>query len=208
MPRIVIASNNPGKLREFTAMFTPLGLDAIAQGALGIAEADEPHRTFVENALAKARHASEASGLAAVADDSGLRVEALHGLPGVRSARYADDRPTSERDEQDRRNNRKLIEALASVASRAAHYYCCLVLVRDADDPEPIIATGRWAGLIVDVPRGAGGFGYDAHFLVPALGRTAAELDLATKNRVSHRAIAMRQLAEALREHTLDGTPR
>jgi XTP/dITP diphosphohydrolase len=206
MPSIVIASNNPGKLREFTALFAPLGVEPVAQGALGIADADEPHQTFVENALAKARHASAASGLAAVADDSGLCVDALSGRPGVRSARYADDGPAVGRDEQDRRNNRKLIDALTGVASRDAHYFCCLVLVRHADDPEPLIANGRWPGLIVDEPRGEGGFGYDAYFLVPALGRTAAELDLATKNRVSHRASAMQRLASALREDAGTGT--
>ena len=198
MPRIVIASNNPGKLREFVALFAPLGLEAIAQGSLGIHEADEPFDTFVENALAKARHASRASGLPALADDSGLCVDALDGDPGVRSARYADGPPTDARDVRDRRNNAKLIDALADRPDRGAWFVACLVFTRHADDPEPIVAIGRWAGEIIDTPRGANGFGYDPHFLLPELGLTAAELDLATKNRISHRAVAMQRLVGEL----------
>lgn len=200
MSRLVIASNNPGKLREFAALLAPLAFEAVSQGALGIAEADEPHATFVENALAKARHASAASGLAALADDSGLCVDALDGLPGVRSARYADADPAdASRATQDRRNNARLVAALAGETRRDAHYVCVLVFMRRPDDPEPIVATGRWNGRIVDVPRGDGGFGYDAHLLLPELGVTAAELDLPTKNRVSHRAIALRRLVDDLR---------
>ncbi len=199
MSLLVIASNNPGKLREFRALLEPLGFDAVAQGDLGIGEAEEPHPTFIENALAKARHASAASGLAALADDSGLCVDALDGLPGVRSARYA-AAVDGHRDAQDRHNNAKLVAALHGEARRSAHYVCVLAFMRTADDPEPIVAVGRWAGEIVAVPAGVGGFGYDAHFLLPALGRTAAELEPATKNRISHRAIAMRRLVEQLRE--------
>jgi XTP/dITP diphosphohydrolase len=200
MTRLVVASNNPGKLREFAALLGPLGYDAVAQGELGIGEAEEPFGTFVENALAKARHASAASRLPALADDSGLCVPALGGLPGVRSARYATSEPAGGRAEQDRLNNAKLVDALRGGVAREAYFVSCLVLVRTADDPEPVVAIGRWGGRIVDDPRGANGFGYDPHFLVPAFGVTAAELDLATKNRVSHRAIAMRRLVEALSE--------
>jgi XTP/dITP diphosphohydrolase len=198
MSRIVIASNNPGKLREFDALLAPLGFEAVAQGALGIDDAEEPFDTFVENALTKARHAARACGLPALADDSGLCVDALGGDPGVRSARYADAAPTEGRDARDRRNNAKLIGALVDCPDRAAHFVCCLVFVRRVDDPEPVVAIGRWAGLIVDRPRGANGFGYDPYFLVTGLGLTAAELDSATKNRISHRAQAMRRLIDEL----------
>ncbi len=196
MSRLVIASSNPGKLREFAALLAPLGIEAVAQTALGIDEADEPHGTFLENALAKARHAGAAAGLPALADDSGLCVDALGGLPGVRSARFAAG--GAGRDDQDRRNNRKLVAALADASHRDAHYVCVLVWLRRADDAEPIVAFGRWDGLIVDAPAGDAGFGYDPHFFVPALGRTVAQLDAQTKNRVSHRALAMRALLDAL----------
>ena len=200
MSRLVIASNNPGKLREFAALLAPLGIDAIGQRELGVADADEPHPTFIENALAKARHASAASGLAALADDSGLCVDALGGAPGVRSARYAapPDGPPVERKTQDERNNAKLIAALARHADRCAHYVCALVLVRRPDDPEPIVAMGRWPGIIVESPRGANGFGYDPYFHLTELARTAAELDLETKNRISHRGLALRRLLDEL----------
>ena len=199
MTRLVIASSNPGKLREFDALLAPLGLDVVSQGALGIDEADEPFGTFIENALAKARHASAASGCAALADDSGLCVAALDGLPGVRSARYAEP-PSDSRAEQDRRNNAQLIVALAGVARRDAWFVSALVFLRHADDPEPIVTVGRWVGTIVDTARGADGFGYDPHFWLPALGATAAELDPAVKNRLSHRAIALRRLADELQQ--------
>ena len=198
MSRLVIASSNPGKVREFAALLAPLGFDAVAQGTLDIGDAEEPHATFVENALAKARHASAASGLMALADDSGLCVRALGGRPGVRSARYA-DAAGSERAAQDVGNNRKLLAALAGEADRAADYVCCLVLIRGVDDAEPLIAMGRWSGTIVAEPRGANGFGYDPHFLVPGFGLTAAELDPALKNRVGHRGLALGNLIEQWR---------
>ena len=194
IPRLVLASNNPGKLREFDRLLSPLGIGVIAQSELGIGEADEPHATFLENALAKARHASAQAKLPALADDSGVCVHALGGAPGVQSARYAGE-PRS-----DARNNAKLIAELRDVADRRAHYACVLVLVRHADDPEPIIAEGRWHGIIVDAPRGDGGFGYDPHFLDPATGMTGAELPLARKNELSHRGRAMRALIDRLQE--------
>jgi XTP/dITP diphosphohydrolase len=190
--QLVLASGNPGKLREFRRLLEPLGLDVIAQAELGIAPAEEPFVTFVENALAKARHASAQSGLPALADDSGVCVNALEGAPGVRSARYAGD-PVS-----DARNNEALIAALHGIADRRAHYYCVLVLVQHADDPQPIIAEGIWRGLIVDVPRGSGGFGYDPHFEDETTRQTGAELPLARKNELSHRGKAMRELIARL----------
>lgn len=198
MRRLVLASNNPGKLREFRQMLGPLGIEIVPQSELGIAEADEPYGTFIENALAKARHASRASGLPAFADDSGICVEALGGAPGVNSARYA-DAPAGSREDQDARNNRKLIKALAGQPDRRAHYYCVIVLVRHAADPEPLIAEGRWHGEVIDTPRGSGGFGYDPHFFLPALGRTAAELMPDEKNAISHRGQAMQQLVQLLK---------
>ena len=190
--RLVLASNNAGKLREFRRLLSPLGIEVIPQAELGIPEADEPHVTFVENALAKARHASAHARLPALADDSGICVRALGGAPGVQSARYAGE-PKS-----DARNNEKLIAALRGIADRRAHYACLLVLVRHADDPEPIIAEGDWHGTIIDAPRGQGGFGYDAHFLDPATGLTGAELPLERKNELSHRGSAMRALMAKL----------
>jgi XTP/dITP diphosphohydrolase len=194
MDRLVLASSNEGKLREMRRLLSPLGIDVVAQGELGIPDAVEPHATFVENALAKARHACTLSALPALADDSGVCVAALGGAPGVHSARYAGE-PRS-----DARNNEKLIAALAGVADRRAHYACVLVLVRHADDPEPIIAEGRWHGRIVDTPRGGGGFGYDPHFEDLETGLTGAELPLARKNELSHRGKAMRALIELLSE--------
>jgi len=197
--RLVLASNNAGKLREFRRLLEPLGLDVIPQVELGIAEADEPHVTFIENALAKARHASAASGLPALADDSGICVDALGGAPGVYSARYAGD-PKS-----DARNNAALVAALQGIAARRAHYYCVLVLVRHAEDPQPIVAEGIWHGVVVDTPRGSGGFGYDPHFEDPATGMTGAELPLAQKNEVSHRGQALRSLIARLLEERRHG---
>jgi XTP/dITP diphosphohydrolase len=200
--RLVIASGNPGKLREIGRLLAPLGIEALPQSAFGVADADEPHCTFIENALAKARHASRGTGLPALADDSGVCAAALGGAPGVRSARYAEaaarEAPLG-RDEQDARNNRKLVAALAGCADRRAHYYCVMVLVRHPEDPQPLIAEGEWHGLIVDQPRGGGGFGYDPHFLLPELGMTAAELPLDSKNRISHRGRALAALAARLR---------
>ena len=190
--RLVLASGNPGKLAEFQRLLAPLGIDVIPQSDLGIPEAAEPHITFVENALAKARHASAFSRLPALADDSGICVRALKGAPGVQSARYAGE-PRS-----DLRNNEKLIAALAGVADRSAHYTCVLALVRHAEDPEPIIAEGAWNGRIVDEARGAGGFGYDPHFLDVESGQTGAEMPLDRKNERSHRGKAMRALIARL----------
>jgi XTP/dITP diphosphohydrolase len=194
MHRLVIASSNEGKLREFRRLLLPLGIETISQQALGIADADEPHITFVENALAKARHASLLARLPALADDSGVCVSALGGEPGVHSARYAGE-PKS-----DARNNAKLVAALSGVADRRAHYACVLVLVRHAQDPEPLIAEGRWNGRIVDEPRGDGGFGYDPHFEDAQTGLTGAELPLTRKNELSHRGKAMRALIARLDE--------
>jgi XTP/dITP diphosphohydrolase len=202
MKKLVLASSNPGKLREFRQMLSPLGIEVVPQSDLGIPDADEPHATFVENALAKARHASAASALPAFADDSGICVAALGGAPGVQSARYAGAPPDGKergREEQDARNNRKLMEALREEADRRAHYCCVIVLVRHAADPEPLIAEGRWHGEVVATPRGANGFGYDPYFLLPQLGKTAAELPPEQKNALSHRGQALAELVSKLR---------
>ena len=191
--KLVLASSNPGKLREFRRLLEPLRIELIAQSDLGIPDADEPHATFVENALAKARHANAHARLPALADDSGVCVTALGGAPGVLSARYAGE-PKS-----DARNNGRLIEDLRGIEDRRAHYACVLVLIRHVDDPEPIIAEGSWHGRIVDEPRGSGGFGYDPHFEDLETGLTGAELPLAQKNALSHRGKAMRALIERLR---------
>jgi XTP/dITP diphosphohydrolase len=192
LTRVVLASGNAGKLREMQALLAPSGIALVAQSALGVGDAEEPFGTFVENALAKARHASRATGLPAVADDSGVCVPGLGGAPGVRSARWAADLDGGER--SDEANNTRLVRELSGVADRSAYYYCALVLVRSADDPQPVIADGLWHGQILETPRGAGGFGYDPHFLLPDLGLTAAELDATAKNRFSHRGQAMREL--------------
>jgi XTP/dITP diphosphohydrolase len=199
----VLASSNSGKLREFESLLAPLGIEIVPQATLRVAEAEEPHGTFVENALAKARHASRRSGLPALADDSGICVAALDGQPGVASARFAGAAPPGAmpgREAQDARNNEKLVALLAGKADRRAHYYCVVVLVRHAEDPEPIIAEGSWAGEIVEQPRGANGFGYDPHFFLPDLDKTAAELDPEQKNLISHRGKAMRRLLAKLEE--------
>lgn len=193
--KLVVASGNAGKLREIAAVLAPLSLEVLPQGSLGIEDAEEPHDTFLENALAKARHASRASGLPALADDSGLCVEALGGEPGVHSAYYAGREGS--REERDRRNNEKLL--LSVKEDRQAYYYCVMVLLRRHDDPRPLMAEGLWRGEIARVPRGTHGFGYDPLFWLPALGRTAAELDPAEKNRLSHRGQALSRLIEALR---------
>jgi len=191
--KLVLATNNPGKVREIQAMVGSR-FDVVLQSALNIGEAEEPHATFVENALAKARHASRAADLPALADDSGLCVDALGGEPGVHSAYYAGH--DGSREERDARNNAKL---LASLRDQRVGYYCCvMVLVRHAGDPRPLIAEGIWRGEIARAPRGSNGFGYDPLFLLPTLGRTAAELDAAEKNRISHRALALRRLLELL----------
>ena len=194
MKKLVIASNNPGKLREFQHMLEPLGIEVLTQSQLGISEAEEPHCTFIENALAKARHVSQASGLPALADDSGICVEALGGAPGVFSARYAGDNPKS-----DERNNEKLLQDMKGVADRRAHYYCVLVLVRHADDPQPLIAEGEWHGEIAHDERGDGGFGYDPMFWLPEFGKMSAELTRDEKAQVSHRAKALKVLLAKLK---------
>jgi XTP/dITP diphosphohydrolase len=192
MKKLVLASNNAKKMKELNALLAPLGFEVIPQGALGIPEAEEPHCTFVENALAKARHAAKLSGLPALADDSGLCVAALGGAPGVYSARYAGE-PKS-----DARNNEKLLAELGENCNRAAHFVSVIVLVRHADDPQPLIAEGEWHGEILPAQRGEGGFGYDPMFYLPAFDKTAAELDAETKNGISHRGQAMRQLIARL----------
>lgn len=189
--RVVVASNNAGKLREFAALARAADIELLAQGELGVPEAAEPHPTFVENALTKARNAARLTELPALADDSGLCVHALGGAPGVHSARYA-QLACGER--SDAANNARLVDALRGQADRRAYYFCVLVLLRHADDPEPLIAEGRWHGEIVDVSRGANGFGYDPHFFIPSLRATAAELEPAIKNAHSHRALALQAL--------------
>ena len=193
LKKVVIASGNPGKLREFAQLLAPLGIEALPQSAFAIPEADEPHQTFVENALAKARHASRIAGMPALADDSGICVPALEGAPGVFSARFGGE-PRS-----DLRNNERLVEALRNHADRSAYYYCALVLVRSPYDPRPLVADGTWHGDIVFEPRGTGGFGYDPHFWLAEFKCTAAELESAQKNRISHRGQALAALAAKIR---------
>lgn len=194
MSRIVIASGNPGKLREIARILAPLEIEAVPQSDFDVPDCPEPHVTFVENCLAKARHASRHSGLPALADDSGICVEALGGAPGVFSARYAGE-PKS-----DARNNEKLVADLKGKPNRRAHYTCVMVYVRHPEDPEPVIAEGRWYGEIIDAPRGEKGFGYDPYFLVPEFGKTGAELDEDVKNAVSHRGQALRDLVDKLKQ--------
>ena len=227
MKKLVIASNNPGKLREFQFLLQPLGIEVLTQAQLGITEAEEPHFTFIENALAKARHVSRASGLPALADDSGICVTALGGAPGVLSARYAGGErccdtllaepadcgssrnaafpPSPEvsrelaRRQADQRNNDKLLQEMQGAADRRAHYYCVLVLLRHADDPQPLIAEGEWHGEIAHEERGDGGFGYDPLFWLPEFGKMSAELSRDEKHAISHRGKALRVLLEKLR---------
>ncbi|KVQ54369.1 RdgB/HAM1 family non-canonical purine NTP pyrophosphatase [Burkholderia territorii] len=197
LSRIVLASNNAGKLREFTALFSTVGIEIVPQGELAVPEAEEPFGTFIENALTKARHASRLTGLPAIADDSGLCVRALRGAPGVYSARYAQRAGGAKGDAA---NNAYLVEQLRGIDDRRAYYCCVLALVRHADDPEPLFAEGRWEGEIVDTPRGEHGFGYDPYFYLPSLGATAAELEPAVKNTHSHRALALKALLARLAE--------
>jgi len=194
MKKLVIASNNPGKLREFQFLLQPLGIEVLTQAQLGIDEADEPHVTFVENAIDKARHVSRLSGLPALADDSGICVTALGGAPGVFSARYAGDNPKS-----DARNNDKLLLDMQGVEDRRAHYYCVLVLLRDAADPQPLIAEGEWHGEIALQPGGDGGFGYDPLFWLPEFGKTSAQLEREQKHAISHRGKALKVLLDKLK---------
>ncbi len=193
MPKeIVLASGNPGKLKEFRQMLEPAGYRVVPQSDYHVGEADEPYFTFIENALTKARHVSRLTGKPTLADDSGLCVNVLGGKPGVLSARYAGE-PKS-----DDRNNARLIADLAGLPDKTANYYCVLVYVRSADDPQPVIADGRWFGRIVDTPRGTNGFGYDPYFWIPEFGKTAAELTPDEKNSHSHRGMALRALLEKL----------
>ena len=193
MQKLVLASNNAGKVKEFQALLAPLNFQVIPQGELGIPSAEEPHFTFVENALAKARHASAASGLPALADDPGICAHALNGQPGVLSARFAGEQG------DDAANNRKLIQELKNQADRGAHYVCALVFVNSANDPEPIIVQTRWYGQIVDEAAGSNGFGYDPHFFLPEQKCTAAELEPIQKNLISHRGQALRELIAQLK---------
>jgi XTP/dITP diphosphohydrolase len=190
---LILASNNAGKLKEFSALLAPINFDLHTQSEFNVPEAEEPHVTFVENAIAKARHASRLTGVPALADDSGVCVNALGGAPGVYSARFGGE-PKS-----DQRNNEKLIADLASHEDKSAYYYCVLVFVRHADDPQPVIADGRWDGEMIAQARGQGGFGYDPYFWIPSLQKTAAELSAEEKNRLSHRGQALRALIEKLR---------
>ena len=196
MQKLVLASNNAGKLREFQALLAPLDFEVIPQGQLGIPSCEEPFETFVENALAKARHASAASGLPALADDSGICVDALDGAPGVYSARYAGE-PSN-----DAANNQKLITALQGESNRAAHYVCALVFVNHANDPKPLTVQTEWQGLIQDQAAGENGFGYDPYFFLPDQNMTAAQLDPTLKNRISHRGQALRELITQLKMRT------
>ena len=201
MNKIVIASNNLGKLNEIGAILAPLDIEIVPQSVLRISEAEEPHFTFVENALAKARHASRHSGLPALADDSGICVDALHGAPGVHSARFAGEPPPGAavgRENQDARNNQKLLHLRANEPNRRAHYSCVIVLTRHADDPQPMICEAEWHGEVALDARGRGGFGYDPLFLLPELGKTGAELSPEHKNRISHRGRALAALAARL----------
>ena len=203
--RLVLASNNAKKLSELQAMLTGLPVELLAQGALGITEAEEPHHTFIENALAKARHAAQTSGGAAIADDSGVCVDALGGEPGVISAHYAGELPVEgdrelHRKRQDAANNAKLLVGLQGATSRRAYFLSTLVAIRHANDPQPLVAVGRWPGEILAAPRGTQGFGYDPLMFIPDLGLTVAEMDAELKNRHSHRARAMAQMLQLLRE--------
>ena len=194
--KLVIASGNKGKLREINALLSPLAIEVLPQSSFDVPETDEPFGTFVENALLKARHASQHTGLPALADDSGICVNALNGNPGVQSARFAGE-PRS-----DARNNQKLIEALQDEADKSAYYYCIIVLVRHPDDPQPIIVDGAWHGEIILQPKGGGGFGYDPYFYLPELGKTAAELPAEQKNIISHRGKALAKLVQSMKQMT------
>ena len=196
LSKLVLATGNAGKLREIQHLLQALNIEVLPQSDFNVPETEEPHCTFIENALAKARHASEHTGLPALADDSGICVDALQGAPGVLSARFAcldGIEPKS-----DARNNQKLLEALSGEKNRLAHYYCVMVLVRSAGDPEPLIAEGIWQGEILKAPRGSGGFGYDPIFLDAKTDKTGAELPLEIKNRISHRGQALTKLVHKL----------
>ena len=202
--KIVLASNNPGKLAELQAMLAPLGVQLLPQADLGIPEAEEPFRTFVENALAKARHASQLSGLPALADDAGLCVEAFGGLPGVDTAFYATQFGYAKGDDN---NVKALLEQMAGMDDRRAALVSTLVAVRSADDPEPLIAFGRVAGEITREPLGSNGFGFDPVMFLPAFGKTFAQLPVEVKNANSHRGQAVRQMLVIMRERWLPAGP-
>ena len=189
--KLVIASGNAGKLAEIQALLAPLKIEVLPQSSFNVSEAAEPHCTFIENALAKARHASLQTGLPALADDSGLCLEALEGAPGVHSAYFCGEK-------DDAKNNAHTLKTLKQHENRFAHYYCCLVLVRKHDDPQPLIAEGIWTGLILKKPRGEGGFGYDPIFMDNITGKSAAELSAALKNKLSHRGQALRKMLHLL----------
>ena len=191
LKKLVIASSNAGKLAEIQALLKPLNIEVLPQSAFNVTEAAEPHCTFIENALAKARHASEATGLPALADDSGLCLEALEGAPGVHSAYFSGER-------DDAKNNAHVLKTLKQHGNRFAHYYCCLILVRKHDDPQPLIAEGIWAGQILKKPRGNNGFGYDPIFMDNITGQSAAELTPALKNKLSHRGQALRKMLQLI----------
>lgn len=192
LSKLVIATGNAGKLREIRRLLEPKAIEVLSQADFNVPDADEPYLTFIENALAKARHACFHSGLPALADDSGICVDALQGAPGVHSARFGGE-PRS-----DDRNNEKLLQALSGIQNRSAHYYCAMVLVRTPEDPQPLIAQGIWRGEILTAPRGSGGFGYDPLFLDLSTGKTGAELALETKNRISHRGQALREMLQLI----------
>tara|TARA_A100000171_G_scaffold52392_1_gene70538 strand:- start:1265 stop:1885 length:621 start_codon:yes stop_codon:yes gene_type:complete len=198
--KVVLASNNAGKLREFDALLAPKGWTLVPQGELGVPEAPEPHPTFVENALAKARHACEHTGLPALADDSGLCVSALDGAPGVYSARFA---AMNGGEKSDQANNAYLQQRLKDTEDRRAHYVAVLVFMRSVNDPQPVIAQARWHGEIISEPMGSHGFGYDPYFYLPQFEKTVAQLDPAEKNRHSHRAQALQLLVGQLGDNTI-----
>lgn len=195
MQNVVLATGNAGKVRELAALLADFGLDIIAQTEMGVDSADETGLTFIENAILKARHAARITGLPAIADDSGLAVDALGGAPGIYSARYAGE------DASDRQNLEKLLAALESVPDdkRQAQFHCVLVYLRHAEDPTPLVCHGSWAGVIARTPAGEGGFGYDPIFYVPSVGKTAAELSRDEKSAISHRGQALKLLLEAMR---------
>ena len=192
-PKIVLASGNQGKVREFTALFADYGVNVVAQKELGVEDVPETGTTFVENAIIKARHAATVTGLPAIADDSGLVVDALGGAPGIYSARYAGH------DALDSDNIDKLLTALAQQENRTAHFFCTLVFMRHADDPVPLVSQGKWQGEILKAREGDGGFGYDPIFHVPTHGCTAAQLEKSEKNRISHRGNALSLLLDSMR---------
>lgn len=198
--KIVLASANKKKMKEMEELLSPLGFEVISQSTLGVPSADEPFGTFLENSLAKARNAAKYTGLPAVADDSGICVEALGGLPGVHSARWAGEKSSDEA------NNVKLLEELKDKSDRRAHYSCVLVAVKSAEDPEPLVAVGKWHGTVVDKRAGEGGFGYDPYFRPDEMDRNAAELTAEEKNQVSHRGKAMRELRTQIKENWLQKT--